>query len=105
MSENEDSKRSWTLPRPRDTTPEVWRRQQEWWLGLTGEERLEYMLNFQETIRQVQKENILLRYPGASDAEVDAIWVEETYRDELDSEFLKAAAESIRTRDQRVNNR
>ncbi len=70
---------------------------QAWWLGLTPEGRVEYMFERLETFRQVRLRVIGDRHPDASEAEVYAFWVGETYEDDLDPEFLKVAQEHIRS--------
>ena len=100
-SDGSISKMSWTLPIPRDTTPEVARRQREWWLGLTPAQRYAYVNERKARARQVRETMIRKLHPGASDAELDAIWVGEVYKDDLDPAFLRAAQEFIRTRDER----
>lgn len=91
---------SWTLPIPRDTTPEIAHRQREWWLGMTPEGRLKYAEEHKSAINEVRVQRIRRLNPGATDADVYAIWVEDTYKDDLDPEFLKTVQHAIRTRDE-----
>lgn len=70
------------------------------WKSLSGEERLTYVFQLNEIVRQSRLERIRRMNPGASDAEVEAIWVEEMYKDDLSPEVLKWAQHAIRTWDE-----
>lgn len=95
------SKRRWTPVEKRDTTPDVAERQRQWWLGLAPEERVAWMMDFTQAINEVRYGALRQRHPDATPAELDALWVEETYRDSLDPEFLARAADAIRARERR----
>lgn len=74
-------------------------RQREWWLGLTGAERLQFMLDLANKGIQARMGVLRREHPEASEAELTAIWTEERYRDSLDPEFLARACAAIRARD------
>ena len=90
---------SWPLPIPLDTTPEAARLQRDWWLGMTPEGRLEFMEEHKSSINAVRFQRFRRLSLGASDAEVYAIWLGDTYKDELAPEVLKATQRAIRARD------
>ena len=71
----------------------------ELWLGLTGGERLQLMLDLASKGIQARMSTLRQQYPDASEAELTAIWTEERYRDSLDPEFLARACAAIRARD------
>jgi hypothetical protein len=83
-----------------DTTPEAFQRMQAIWLAKTGEERLEWWSRQMHAANMTRWNLIRDRNPGASEAEVDALWVEETYQDrhDIDPEFLARACDHIRAR-------
>ncbi len=73
-------------------------RQREWWLGLSGGERLTWMFEFVHERNTARYEAIRARNPELSDGELTALWTEETYRDRLPADFLARALAVIRER-------
>ena len=47
---------------------------------------------------QIRMKRLRERNPGASEAELLALWTEETYRGTVDAAFLARACEAIRSR-------
>ena len=74
-------------------------RHREWWLGLSGAERLQCMLDLANMGIEARMSTLREQHPSASDAELTAIWTEERYRDSLPSDFLARAVAAIRERD------
>ncbi len=74
-------------------------RHHAWWLGLTGAERVQCMLDLSNMGIQARMSTLREQHPDASEAELTAIWTEERYRDSLDPEFLARACAAIRARD------
>ncbi len=97
-SSSSTSANSWRPVEKRDTTPDVAARQREWWLGLSGGERLTWMFDFVHEHNTARYEAIRRRNPEASAAELTALWTEETYRDRLPADFLARALAAIRER-------
>jgi hypothetical protein len=88
----------WTPVEKRDTTPEAAAHHREWWLGLTPVERLTWWLRRAHSTDTLRLNLIRQRNPGASEAELIALWTEETYRHSLDPAFLAKALAAIRAR-------
>ena len=57
------------------------------------------MMEFMEGINEVRCGALRQRHPNASEAELDALWVEETYRDSVDQGWLARAVQAIKNRD------
>lgn len=94
---------SWTPAVPRDTTPEAAAIEHARWQALTGEERVAAWAQRQH-VANLHRYNLLARRnPGASDAELMALWVEETYRGTVDAGFLARACAAIRARGDRTD--
>lgn len=77
-------------------------RQWRWWVELAPEERVAWMMDFVHGMNLVRYGALRERHPDASEAELDAIWAEETYRDSVDPGFLARALNAIRNRDRNV---
>lgn len=87
---------SWTPAVPRDTAPEAAAIEHARWQALSGEERVAAWAGRQH-LANLHRYNLLARRnPGASDAELMALWVEETYRGTVDPGFLARACAAIR---------
>lgn len=74
-------------------------RHREWWLRLSGAERLQSMLDLANMGIEARMCTLREQYPDASEAELTAIWTEERYRDSLPADFLARAVKAIRERD------
>ena len=61
-------------------------------------QRLERMLNWSHEVNWIRMHRIHLNNPAASEAEVLALWTEETFRDSVDPGFLARACAEIRRR-------
>jgi hypothetical protein len=83
---------------PADTRPEIAEQERAWWEGLDGESRLEWWSRRQSLFARNRYNLLARRNPGASDAELMALWVEETYRGTVDPGFLARACAAIRAR-------
>ncbi len=70
-----------------------------WWEGLSGGERLDWLLSRREQFWEMRRDQLRRKHPGASQHEIMALWVEQTYRDSLPPDFLAKAAASIRALD------
>ncbi|GAB4329693.1 MAG: hypothetical protein Kow0010_14290 [Dehalococcoidia bacterium] len=73
-------------------------RQRQWWLGLAPEDRVAWMMECMRGIDDVRYGALRQRHPGASEAELDALRVAETYRDTVEPGSLARAVEAIRKR-------
>lgn len=73
-------------------------RHREWWLGLSGGERLQLMMDLANAGIEARMGMLRKEHPEASEAEITAIWTEERYRDELPADFLARAVAAIRAR-------
>jgi len=78
---------------------ETTRIEKDRWDSLSREERVARVFQLNDIVRESRIERIRRMNPGASDGEVEAIWVEEMYKDDLDPECLKTVQHAIRTRD------
>ncbi len=74
-------------------------RHRERWLGLSGAERLQSMLDLAKMGIEARMSTLHEQFPDASEAELTAIWTEERYRDSLPADFLARAVKAIRERD------
>ena len=83
---------------PRDTTPEAAAIAHARWQALSGVERVSAWSDRMHLANMHRYNLIARRNPGASDAELMALWVEETYRGTVDPAFLARACEAIRAR-------
>lgn len=63
---------------------------------MTGVERMERMLLWGHELDLMRYEFIRSRHPGAAEAELMALWTEQTYRGSVDPGFLARACAAIR---------
>jgi hypothetical protein len=61
------------------------------------EERLQRMLAWCGTLNRLRYDFLSSRNPGASEAEIIALWTEQTYRGTVDDGFLDRALAAIRS--------
>lgn len=62
-------------------------------------ERATAVLRWTQMASQIRMSRIRARHPDASEAEMLALWTEETYRGTVDADFLARACAAIRNRD------
>ncbi len=91
---------SWTHVAKRDTTNEAEAVGLTWWLDLSGADRAAWWMTRTRLFDELRYNVIRQRHPGASDAELTALWTEETYRETVASDFLAKVVAAIRTRPQ-----
>ena len=65
----------------------------------TPEERAAAVLQMQYVTVLAKYRDMALRHPGASEAELDALWVEEMYGGQVDPKLIAKACAIIRSRD------
>jgi hypothetical protein len=72
----------------------------EQWLALRRRQsqvdRATAVLHWAHTGSQIRMEQLRQRNPGASDAELLALWTEETYRGTVNADFLARVCAAIR---------
>lgn len=61
-------------------------------------ERATAVLRWSHLASEIRLKRLRERNPQASDAELMALWTEETYRGTVDASFLARACDAIRTR-------
>ncbi len=82
----------------RDTTAEVAALLHERWRAMAPPDRLTYMLRWTHQLNLFRYNAIRARHPEASEAELMAIWTEETYRGTVAPGFLARACAAILAR-------
>jgi hypothetical protein len=89
----------WTPVERRDTRPEAAEAMRELERRRTPEERAAAVMDMQYVAILAKYRDMAIRHPGASEAELDALWVEEMWGDELDPALIAKACAIIRSRD------
>lgn len=69
-----------------------------WWRGLTGAGRAERWLERISDFDELRYNLIAARNPNASEAEILALWTEQTYRDSMEPTALARWCDMIRAR-------
>ena len=67
-----------------------------WWLGLSGAERALWWLRRMQLVHQLRYDLLQRAHPAAPDHAIRALWVEMTYRDHTDPEYLKRVVAAMR---------
>ncbi len=69
-------------------------------LARTPVERAEVVARMAELSRLAKRRFLTMKHPGASENEINAIWLESTYRGKVDDRLMDKALAVIRSRDQ-----
>ncbi len=84
------------MPVPRDTTPEVSERQHDAWLAVSPRERIEWWNERRDAAREMRRAMLRRQHPALSGAEINALWLEQTYRGAVPDALLDEAVRHIR---------
>ena len=69
-------------------------------LARTPVERAEEVSRMAELSRLAKRRFLTMKHPGASENEINAIWLESAYRGKVDDSLMDKALAVIRSRDQ-----
>jgi hypothetical protein len=84
------------LPVPRDTTVEIAELQHAAWLAASPRERIEWWNQRSDTAREMRRAMLRRQHPGLSGPEIQALWLEQTYRGQVPDSLLDAAIDHLR---------
>lgn len=81
---------------PLDTTADAHEQWTRIWSGLAPAERAKTLLERAAMAREMRRAMLRRQHPGLSDAEINALWLEQTYRGTVPDALLDDALRHIR---------